>query len=487
MEASAQRDALDLLDRAVDAVCGTGMDELAEPDLTHRMQRLDRSQARLAAERARVVAEVERRRISETQDVGQRERVRQQVRRDLAGRSNQAPSQTKLDAQAGAAARDHTATGRAFADGHISAAHVRLIAEVLDVLPDGPQRRTLEHDLLDVARVSHPAALGRYARDRLARLAPVSVTLREGRQERERRVSAAETADGGLALSGIVYGTAAETVRTALDAFRRPDTPGEVRTPAQRSADALEQLCATALRAGDAPARHGVRPQLLITVTTSELELGDDGLAHFASGEPTTIGRLRHLLDDCSWARVVLAPDGTPIEASAGVRTVPKGLWRALLARDGGCTWPGCDAPAAWCDVAHGQAPFAGGGRLTPDNAALLCRRHHRRFDHGDYRIHILGDQVTYRRNRTGQAEVAASPDAVPGRPAVPQDPGDQGPAEAPGTPPRPPGQPPPRDGPAPRPQSAGPRTGREARPRARGGARLREVSQPRLLPTADP
>lgn len=402
-------DSLARLEQAISAACRIEVDELDEPGLTRRIDRLHRAQARLAAARARLVSELERRRTSGIRDLREQERTRQQIRRDLARRSNRAPSQTKLDAQAGQVAADHTATGQAFAAGHIDAEHVRLIGEALEAIVDDHRRAEIEQDLLQLARTCRPTVLGRHIRELLARLAPPAVILREERQHRERRVSAADTPDGGLTLSGIMYGTAAATVRTALDAFRRPDSPGENRTPGQRTADALEQLCATALRAGDAPAQHGIRPQVLITVTTDELDRGADGIAHLGPGEPTTLGRLRHLLADSSWARVVLAPDGTPIEASPGVRTVPKGLWRALLARDGGCTWAGCDAPAAWCDVAHGQDPFTAGGRLSPANAALLCRRHHRRFDHGDYRIQISGDHVTYHRGQAGQAAAGSS------------------------------------------------------------------------------
>jgi len=104
-------------------------------------------------------------------------------------------------------------------------------------------------------------------------------------------------------------------------------------------------------------------------------------------------------------------------EVISQVRTVPVGLWRALLVRDGGCTWPGCDAPAAWCDVAHGQTPFAENGRLMPANAALLCRSHHRRFDLGPWTIHVRGDQVTYLRPT---AQPRAGPGPIPANPTLP-------------------------------------------------------------------
>jgi hypothetical protein len=115
-----------------------------------------------------------------------------------------------------------------------------------------------------------------------------------------------------------------------------------------------------------------------------------------ASGQPVSGRSLRHLLDDARLLRIVLDADRVPIEVSTTVRTVPAGLWRALVARDGGGVWPGCDAPASWCDVAHAAAAFADGGKLSPANSMLLCRRHHRRFDAGSRRVVIEGDRVRF-------------------------------------------------------------------------------------------
>ena len=388
-------DPLEPLHTAIDRVVGLDLDQLPDDEVTARLAALRRPIARLAAERARLTAELERRATSTADDPAKQAAARRRLRRDLTDQSHASPADTKRDAEAGQIADEHDATGAAFHAGDITADHVRLIGETLEaVAPD--TRAEVEDALLEVAGRTNTVVFGRHAREVAARHAPELHDRRASRQNLQRRVRAYDTPDGGFAFSGLLYGLAAETARTALDAFRRPDAVGEHRTPEQRSADAFEQLCDSALRAGEAPTQHGVRPQVVVTIPLEELLRGGAGLARFASGEPISIDKLRTLLSDCAWARVLLGPDSTPLEASEAVRTVPAGLWRALVARDGGCRWPGCDAPAAWCDVAHGAQAFARGGQLAPGNAALLCRRHHRRFDHSDLRIRIDGASVTF-------------------------------------------------------------------------------------------
>jgi uncharacterized small protein (DUF1192 family) len=409
------------LHAVIDLVVGVDLGPFSDAEVTARLAALRRPIARLAAERARLTAELERRATSTADDPARRAAVRQRLRRDLADRNRAAPAETKRDAEAGRIAHEHGATGAAFHAGDVSADHVRLIGETLETVAS-PARADVEDDLLEVARRTNAVVFGRHAREVAARHAPQLHDRRASRQHLQRRVRAYDTSDGGFAFSGLLYGLAAETARTALDAFRRPDAVGEHRTPEQRSADAFEQLCASALRAGEAPSQHGVRPQVLVTIPLEELLRGGTGLARFASGEPISIGRLRPLLSDCSWARILLGPDSTPLEASEAVRTVPAGLWRALVARDGGCRWPGCDAPAAWCDVAHGAQAFAEHGRLQPGNATLLCRRHHRRFDHSDLHIRIDGASVTFH-DREGRLVVrdAASAPTGPSPPTASQ------------------------------------------------------------------
>ncbi|MBS1838377.1 MAG: HNH endonuclease, partial [Actinobacteria bacterium] len=67
---------------------------------------------------------------------------------------------------------------------------------------------------------------------------------------------------------------------------------------------------------------------------------------------------------------------GMPIAVRERVRFPNRAMRRALDARDGGCVFPGCDAPAGWCD-AHHVSEYAHDGQTVTSNLVLLCRHHH--------------------------------------------------------------------------------------------------------------
>jgi hypothetical protein len=76
-----------------------------------------------------------------------------------------------------------------------------------------------------------------------------------------------------------------------------------------------------------------------------------------------------------------------PLEVGRATRVVQPAQRSALAVRDGGCVFPGCDRPLAWCD-GHHLWHWADGGPTDLDNLALLCRAHHRA-------VHEEGWQLT--------------------------------------------------------------------------------------------
>ena len=74
-------------------------------------------------------------------------------------------------------------------------------------------------------------------------------------------------------------------------------------------------------------------------------------------------------------------------------RTVPRGLFNALVLRDQHCRYPGCDRPPDWCD-AHHIHHYANGGPTTLDNLTLLCTRHHHHCHQPGWQLHFDPDNT---------------------------------------------------------------------------------------------
>ncbi|MEV4902219.1 DUF222 domain-containing protein [Citricoccus sp. NPDC055426] len=88
---------------------------------------------------------------------------------------------------------------------------------------------------------------------------------------------------------------------------------------------------------------------------------------------PTTI---RALACDADLLPVVLGGAGQVLDVGRSQRLFPARLRKAVTARDGGCTAPGCTMPAPWTEVHHVQW-WTRGGPTSVDNGVLLCNRHH--------------------------------------------------------------------------------------------------------------
>jgi hypothetical protein len=65
-----------------------------------------------------------------------------------------------------------------------------------------------------------------------------------------------------------------------------------------------------------------------------------------------------------------------PLDLKRSVRFATHHQRRVLAVRDGGCRFPGCAAPASWCD-AHHIVHWERDGGTDITNLVLLCRHHH--------------------------------------------------------------------------------------------------------------
>lgn len=79
---------------------------------------------------------------------------------------------------------------------------------------------------------------------------------------------------------------------------------------------------------------------------------------------------------DPSITWVIKGAGGHPVACKSDERHASRAQRRGLNVRDGGCVFPGCDAPIAWCD-AHHVRHHQHGGPTDVQNMVLLCRHHH--------------------------------------------------------------------------------------------------------------
>jgi hypothetical protein len=79
------------------------------------------------------------------------------------------------------------------------------------------------------------------------------------------------------------------------------------------------------------------------------------------------------------------------LEVGRATRVVAPAQHTALTVRDGGCRFPGCDRPVAWCE-GHHLRHWLHGGATDLGNLVLVCRGHHHAVHEGGWRLHRHAD-----------------------------------------------------------------------------------------------
>ena len=106
------------------------------------------------------------------------------------------------------------------------------------------------------------------------------------------------------------------------------------------------------------------------------------GAAAMGFGARISAARARWLACDGSISRIVMGPEGVPLDLGRDHRVVTPGLRKAVVRRDRTCVFAGCGAPHHWADVHH-LVHWINGGETNLANSALLCERHHTKVHHG--------------------------------------------------------------------------------------------------------
>ncbi|PPF90096.1 hypothetical protein C5B96_00350, partial [Subtercola sp. Z020] len=154
----------------------------------------------------------------------------------------------------------------------------------------------------------------------------------------------------------------------------------DIRTRGQKTADALVQLVSMAAGLPAQPRINGAAPTVNVHATLDDIVAGRgvgwvDGLT-----EPVPHTTIETLLCHADTITTLFGHHGQILQHGKTKRLFTPAQNRALAARDGGCIWPGCDAPPSWCESHHVDGWLSDthpGGVTDIDNGALLCHFHH--------------------------------------------------------------------------------------------------------------
>ena len=252
---------------------------------------------------------------------------------------------------------------------------------------------TAEQLLTDHAVILAPPELRRFAHAVVNAADPDGPQPVDDALQQDRRyLELKQRRDGMWHLAGRLSNTVGAQLTTILDPLTKPrstaieDEDGTVvdipdqRPQVQRLHDALEEACARLLKAADQPSVGGVPASVIVTIGVDDL-LAKAGLAETADGTQLTSDQLLRIADEADIWPTIIDQNGVPLALGRTQRLASKGQTMALIARDAGCSFPGCTHPPQWCDRHHILDWILGGP--TDLDKSWLRYAYHRRCEHG--------------------------------------------------------------------------------------------------------
>lgn len=163
------------------------------------------------------------------------------------------------------------------------------------------------------------------------------------------------------------------------------------RSHGQKLLDGLINCVKLAARTGKLPLNGGLKSQLFISTTEADLQRrtaagGAGGIAFLPYSGPQPLELFKVELCDPDVTTTVLGDGQDILNVGRTQRLFTAAQRKILLARDMGCTFPDCTAPACWCD-AHHVIPWQDGGETSIANGTLLCSLHHHLVHRGHWTI----------------------------------------------------------------------------------------------------
>jgi len=372
----------DALDAAVDRLCDLTFDAFTTPEFMRGMERLERVHRRMRtpqhtlvnhlkiqateeelggklpaalADRLRITKADANRRIAEADDLGQR--------RALTGE----PLPPTL-----------SSTAKAQRQGLVGDAAVKVIRDFFAHLPstiDVGTWEAAEKDLAGKACDFRPDQVAKYARELMALLHPDGDYTDEERARKRGLILGPQQYDGMSRISGLITPELRALIealwaKLAAPGANNPDDDKlivepdddavrrDTRSQPQRQHDAMVTAIRELFASGELGTHNGLPVSVIVTTSLKDLEAGA-GRARTAGGTRIPLPVL------IRWAAnshhyLAVFDRAKPLALFHTKRLANLAQRIMLLAKDGGCTRPGCDVPGY-----HTQAHHASGWTNT--------------------------------------------------------------------------------------------------------------------------
>ena len=265
-------------------------------------------------------------------------------------------------------------TSQAFATGQLGYQHVAVLARTAEHVGAAAVRKA-EGSLLALAGTMDPGQFTGVAKNFEHRVDAQAALTETNRAYQRRYLSISEPLDGIVRIDGLLDAEAGALVRNAVNGGLPPARDDD-RTPGQRRADRLVELCQP--RTVGAADGAGPRPHLVIRASIDTLVGAPDAPGgELDGGAIIPAEAVRRIACDAAISRI-LGKGELDAEITRASRTAPPATRRALAARDRGCVAEHCNRPPQWTD-SHHVKHWIDDGPTTMSNLILLCRPHHRK------------------------------------------------------------------------------------------------------------
>lgn len=252
-----------------------------------------------------------------------------------------------------------------------------------------------EQILLDAATILDVDALRKIGQRVLDTEDPDGKLAKEKQRSRNRDLWIRRREDGSCSFGGEATVEFTEYLLATLDALAKPapDTDGarDERTPGQRRHDGLLEALKGAMRARQIPDAAGITTTVILTIDQHTLQTGE-GSVTTGHGATVTMQTVSAWLDGGTRiVPVVLGPFQQVTATGRAIRLFTEGQRLAMIARDQGCSFPGCDVAPQWTE-AHHVTEHQHGGHTVIGNGTLLCRFHHAHFARLGWQCHMINN-----------------------------------------------------------------------------------------------